>query len=121
MMGGPAVTTHHYDWFEIFAGIIFILILSVALLAISSFGTLFMLSSNIVLPVKSLIAITLVVYDLNFVIQDCGECRFGGRVSEVGAQNSVLSAALPKQLSLAAIGLHSLLILTYMNIISANF
>ena len=55
----------------------------VALLAISSFGTLYMLSSNTVLPEKSLIAITLVVKGLNFVVQDCGEWRFGRGVKWV--------------------------------------
>ena len=49
----------------------------VALLAISYFGTLFLLSSNIVLPVKSLITIILVVWELHFVVQNCGEWRFG--------------------------------------------
>ena len=68
--------------------------MSVALLAISSFGTLFMLSSNTVLPEKSLIAFALVVQELNFIVQDCGEWRIGG---EVDAQNSVPSAALLKQ------------------------
>ena len=44
--------------------------MSVALLAISSFGTLFVLSSNTVLPVKSLIDIILVVQEFNFVVQE---------------------------------------------------
>ena len=95
--------------------------MSVALLAISSFGTLLMLSSSTVLPEKSSIGIILVVQELHFVIQDCVEWRLGGgggggRV-EVGAQNSVLSAVLPKQQSLAAIELHGLLYLSSTNFI----
>ena len=52
--------------------------MSVVPSAISSFGTLFLLSSNTVLSVKSLIAIILVVEELNFIIQDFGEWRLKG-------------------------------------------
>ena len=41
----------------------------VALLAMSSFGTLILLSFNTDLPVKFLIVITLVVQEINFVLQ----------------------------------------------------
>ena len=41
-----------------------------ALSAISSFGTLFLLSSNSVLCEKFLIAIILVVKELNFVVEE---------------------------------------------------
>ena len=44
--------------------------MSVAPLAISYFGTLFLFSSNTVLPVKSLKSIILVVQELNFVVQE---------------------------------------------------
>ena len=47
------ITTHHYNWFEIFAGIILLInIMSVALLAKknnNSFWTLFFLSSKIII------------------------------------------------------------------------
>ena len=48
--------------------IIFFLILSVALLAISSFGTLILLSFNADPPVIFLIDITLLVQEINFVL-----------------------------------------------------
>ena len=41
----------------------------------------------------------------------------GGKEGEVGAQNSVLSAALPKQQSLEAIGFHGPLFLSSTNFI----
>ena len=50
--------------------------MSVALLAISSFSnklfwhTIYAFSNTV--PEKSLIYITLVVYEFNFVVQDCG-------------------------------------------------
>ena len=44
--------------------------MSVALLAISSFGTLILLSFNNDPPVKFLIVITLVVQEINFVLQE---------------------------------------------------
>ena len=47
--------------------------MSVVLLAIRSSGILFFFLSYTVLPVKSLIAIILVVQELNFVVHDCGE------------------------------------------------
>ena len=46
---------------------------------------------------KPVIAIILVVQELNFVVQACGE-RFGGEEG-MGAQNSVPLAALSKQRS----------------------
>ena len=59
--------------------------MSVAPLAIRSFCTLFFLSSNTVLPVKSLIAImiiylfcVLVIQKLNFVVQQVVSGRRGG-------------------------------------------
>ena len=66
-----------------------------------------------------LIVIILVVQDLNFVVQDCGEWRLGGGgwSGEVGAQNSLSSAALPNQQSLAAIGFHGPLLLSSTNFI----
>ena len=56
--------------FVIFYGIIFILILSVALLAISFFGTLILLSFYTDPPMKFVIVITLVVLEINFVLQE---------------------------------------------------
>ena len=56
----------------------------VALLSISTFGILFfLLSSNTFPPVKSLIAIILVVQDLILLYRNSGEWRFvgGGRGS----------------------------------------
>ena len=44
--------------------------MSVALLAINSFGTLFLLSSNTELCVEFFIGIILVVQYLNFVVQE---------------------------------------------------
>ena len=44
--------------------------ISVALLAMSSFGTLILLSFNTNHPVKFLIAITLVVQEIDFVLQE---------------------------------------------------
>ena len=68
---------------------------------------------------KSLIAIILVVQGLNSVVQDCGEWRLegGGGRGEVGAQNSVPTAALPKLQSLAAIGFRGPLFLSSPNCI----
>ena len=60
------------------------------------------LFSNTVISVKSLIAIILVIPEFKFVVQDCGEWRFWGGGGDVGAQNSVFSAALLKQQSFAA-------------------
>ena len=58
---------------------------------------------------------------LNFVVQACGEWRFGGggggKVGAQNAQNSVPSAALPKQQSLAAIGFLGPLFLSSTNFI----
>ena len=85
--------------------------MSVALLAISSFGTLFMLPSNTVLQEKSLLAITLVVQNLILLFRIMVSVGLGVGRGEVGAQNSVPSAAVPKQHSLAAIRLHGLLFL----------
>ena len=44
--------------------------MSVALIAISSFGTLILLSFNTDPPVKFLIVITLVVQGIHFVLQE---------------------------------------------------
>ena len=75
-----------------------------------------MLSSNTVLPEKSLIAVILVAQELNLLYMIVMSVGFGGG-GEVGAQNSVPSAALQKQLSLAAIRLHGLLFLSSTNFI----
>ena len=52
--------------------------MSVALLAISSFGTLIMLSFNTDPPVKFLIVITLVVQEIYFVCRNSGVWWLGG-------------------------------------------
>ena len=78
-----------------------------ALLAISSFGTLILLSFNTNPPVKFLIVITLVGQDFNLFYRNSHEGRLGGGGGWlVGAQNPVPSAAVKKQWSLAAIGFH---------------
>ena len=51
--------------------------MSLALVTISSFCILALLSSNTVRPVKFLIVIILVLQGLNFVVQNCGEWRLG--------------------------------------------
>ena len=107
VMGHPAVSTH---WFEIFTELIYILVLFPWLFFFFCsklfWHTIFSLPSNTDLPMNYLIVIILVVQKLYFVVQDCGEWRFGGGGGgggKVGALNSVLSAALPKQQCLAAI------------------
>ena len=59
----------------------------------------FFFFSNTILPVKPLIAFTLVVFGLNFVVQGCSGWGGGGGGGELGAQNSVPSAACSKQQS----------------------
>ena len=72
--------------------------MSVALLAISFFGTLILLSCNTDPPVKFLIVIILVVQEINFFYRNSGKWRLGGGGRWlVGAQNSVPSAAVKKQ------------------------
>ena len=51
--------------------------MSVALSAISSFGTLLLLSSNTVPPVKSFIVIIKLYRDLILVYRNTGEWRLG--------------------------------------------
>ena len=51
--------------------------MSVALLAISFFGTLILLSFYTDSPVKFLIVIILVVQEINFVYRNSGEWRLG--------------------------------------------
>ena len=51
--------------------------MSVALLAVSSFGTLILLSSNIDPPVKFLTVITKLCRKLIFFYRNNGELRFG--------------------------------------------
>ena len=61
-----------------------------ALLVTSSFSTqYFFFLLTLGLLMNHLIVITLVVQELNFDVQDCGEW-----LGDVGAQNSILSAAL---------------------------
>ena len=74
--------------------------MSVALLAINSFYTLFLLPSNTDLCAKFLIAI---IWVEQYFREGWGGGGGGGRGV---AENAVPSAALPKQQSLAAIGFH---------------
>ena len=69
---------------------------------------------------KSLTVIILVAKELNFVVLGGGGGG-GGRRWLVGAQNSLPSAAPPKQQSLAAIGFHVTLFLTSIFLFFKNF
>ena len=52
VMEGPAVTTHHTDGFETLPNNFLINTIPVALLAVSSYGTLFWHSSNTAVPMN---------------------------------------------------------------------
>ena len=88
-------------------------------LSISSFGTLFLVSSNTALPVIFLIAIILVVLKHNFVVQDCSECRGGGGGGgrKWVHRNLYLQLLSPSSNSLAAIGFCAPLFLRSTNFI----
>ena len=85
--------------------------MSVTLLAISFFGTVFFLSFNIVLPERSLIDIISLYWDIILLYMVSGGWGWGK--GECGCTEICTSAALLKKQSLEAIGFHGPLFLVF--------